>query len=495
MKTLKKNWKIIIFCFGLSLLFLTICSKTSFLYSFHDWFDSNAFLTMGRGMKHGLIPYRDLFEQKGPILYFLHMIAAFISETSFIGVWILQIISFTIFLFYAYKTISLYLPEKASYYLLPLLTFFVFMMKSYRYGDSAEEFCLPLLMISLYDLLLYTKEKKELPSTIFLKNGIIAGIVLWIKYSLIGFWFGFIVFFFFYLIIKKEYKNAFINALVFLSGMIIVSIPIFIYFGLNKSIIDLVDCYFLVNIKNYTISFSFLERIIWLIQTLVKKFYQEYMITFLILIGCYFINKRQQKTKVAFFCCLFFLILSVYGGGRAYSYYFLIFAPFSLLGLIFIYQKTNIKNVNKSFVFLIICTTFFLAENFQHNTIDLTQNKDDFAQYQFAKIINNKKQDASILNYGFLDGGFYLTTHTLPNLKYFQKNNIPYTSYPINLQAQKEVIDNKMVDFVILFIKKGQILNDVLFPSLENNYHVISQKKQKIEGKIQTYYLLEKNNS
>lgn len=161
MKTLKKNWKIIIFCFGLSLLFLTICSKTSFLYSFHDWFDSNAFLTMGRGMKHGLIPYRDLFEQKGPILYFLHMIAAFISETSFIGVWILQIISFTIFLFYAYKTISLYLPEKASYYLLPLLTFFVFMMKSYRYGDSAEEFCLPLLMISLYDLLLYTKEKKN----------------------------------------------------------------------------------------------------------------------------------------------------------------------------------------------------------------------------------------------------------------------------------------------------------------------------------------------
>lgn len=64
-----------IYCFINAIIFLTICSKNSFFYAFNNWDDPNSFFTMGKGMANGLIIYRDLFEQKGPILYLIHAIS------------------------------------------------------------------------------------------------------------------------------------------------------------------------------------------------------------------------------------------------------------------------------------------------------------------------------------------------------------------------------------------------------------------------------------
>ena len=71
------------YCFFLSILFLLICTKSSPLYPFNDWVDSNAFFTMGKGMINGKVLYRDLFEQKGPLLYFIHGLSYLISNKTF----------------------------------------------------------------------------------------------------------------------------------------------------------------------------------------------------------------------------------------------------------------------------------------------------------------------------------------------------------------------------------------------------------------------------
>ena len=69
----KKNEKLLVifFCFLLSFLLLMLCSKCSFLYPFNGWDDFNSFYTVGNSWAKGLIPYRDLFEQKGPLLYLI----------------------------------------------------------------------------------------------------------------------------------------------------------------------------------------------------------------------------------------------------------------------------------------------------------------------------------------------------------------------------------------------------------------------------------------
>ena len=81
-----KQWKkVTVYSIFLSFLFLWIGTKSSPAYPMNDWVDANAFFTMGKGLMNGLVPYRDLFEQKGPILYFVYGIGYLLSHKSFLG--------------------------------------------------------------------------------------------------------------------------------------------------------------------------------------------------------------------------------------------------------------------------------------------------------------------------------------------------------------------------------------------------------------------------
>lgn len=82
------KWHLLLYCFFCSSICVTCCSECSFLYPIDSWVDANCFLTVGKSLVKGLVPYRDLIEQKGPMLYFLYGAAALIEPTSFLGVYI-----------------------------------------------------------------------------------------------------------------------------------------------------------------------------------------------------------------------------------------------------------------------------------------------------------------------------------------------------------------------------------------------------------------------
>ena len=88
--------------------------------------------------------------------------------------------------------VRLYQPSGYAYIILPLLTFAVLSSNSFYKGDSAEEFCMPLLAASLFYLLRYfhSRERKPISYPLLLLNGVLAGCVLWIKYTMLGFWFA-----------------------------------------------------------------------------------------------------------------------------------------------------------------------------------------------------------------------------------------------------------------------------------------------------------------
>ena len=210
---------IVIYCLLNAIIFLTICSKNSFLYPFNNWDDPNSFFTMGKGMANGLIIYKDLFEQKGPLLYLIHAICYMISNNTFIGVFIFEIISFTIFLYFINKTISLYCRKMHTLWATPLISYIILSSYVFIAGDSAEEFCLPLLAISLYYMLNYFKNiyPNKMPTKQVVLNGILAGMVFCIKYNLLGFWFGFAAFLCIGLLINKKVKDAFLTGIYFIA--------------------------------------------------------------------------------------------------------------------------------------------------------------------------------------------------------------------------------------------------------------------------------------
>ena len=151
------NIFIYFYCLLISFSILIICTRSSPLYVFNDWVDANAYFTMGKGMIHGLVPFKNLFEQKGPLLYLIHGLSYLISNTTFFGVFIFEILSFSVVLFFAYKIINIYFSNKYSLIALPVLACFILSNRVFLQGDSAEEFCLSFLFISLYYFIYYFK--------------------------------------------------------------------------------------------------------------------------------------------------------------------------------------------------------------------------------------------------------------------------------------------------------------------------------------------------
>lgn len=343
----EKKYKLVIgiYCVIIATLFVTICSKCSFLYVFNDWDDSNSFFTMGKGMVNGKILYKDLFEQKGPLLYLIHAIAYIISNKTFIGVYIFEIISFAVFLYYSAKIMSLFVRKIHALWGLPLLSFTILSSYVFLKGDSAEEFCLPLLAFGLYHFLNYFKNiyPNKMSTKTLIVNGIIAGCVLWIKYSLLGFWLGFAGFMCIGLILNKKVKDAFITGGYFLLGMIISSIPWLIYFGVNGALYDLINVYFIVNITAYSSDKTIINRIVTALKD--AGGYAENLKLFsnITLIGYIYMMLSKKSIpnifgKIALTITILISAIGVYYGAN-HVYYFLILMAYMIIGIIAIAKR------------------------------------------------------------------------------------------------------------------------------------------------------------
>ena len=102
-------------CVLLSILLMTVCSMASPLFPLHTGVDQNCFLTVGKAMLSGTVPYRDLYEQKGPLLYGLHALAAWMDSNGFFGVYLLEILNLTWMLWLYCKIAGLFLPHRKEY--------------------------------------------------------------------------------------------------------------------------------------------------------------------------------------------------------------------------------------------------------------------------------------------------------------------------------------------------------------------------------------------
>lgn len=495
-----------LYCLLISSAFLLICTKSSPLYPLNDWQDANAFFTMGKGMMNGKVLYRDLFEQKGPLLYFLHGLAYLISNTSFLGVYLLEVIAVSFFLFFSHKMIALYLDTKYSTIALPLIAAVVLNMRSFAHGDSAEELSMPIIAYSLYCLLRYFTRRypEAIGYKTVLLNGIITGCVLWIKFSLLGFWFGWIAAVFLCALKQKRFGLGLKEALAFLGGMSLLTIPWIIYFGVHHSIGVWLHSYFYINIFYYPSDLTLLGRVKTILIASLYNSGKSIIFGSLLLIGlvAFLIASgfiRSAFHRATLLLCVIFLILGIYGGGRGYVYYFLIFAPFGVLGMIallfFVKKRLDGAITRKTAVVcaaVALLISLPLSARFNHNTYMLGMDKRELMQYQFAELIN-QTEGATLLNYGDLDYGVFTTANIVPNIRFFEGQNIEYERFPLVRDEQNRYIREKEVDYVVLEIPAEKTADELSVPYLYENYDLIATSSQIYEELKLTYLLFQRN--
>ena len=514
----KKNILIFIFFTAFAFAILYICTASSPSYATNPWNDANAFLTVGKAMANGLTVYKDIFEQKGPLLYLIHALACFISDTSFTGVYVMQSLSLCVTSFAAYKLASLYVGTGWSVASAVLTCFVTVNSSCYYYGDSAEEFCLPFLMISIYYFCRYFKNTEQaLPKrSVFFLVGFFAGCVAMIKFTVIGFWFAWAAYISLYtLFAKKDFKKAVINALVFLGGMGAAIAPWIVYFAVKGGLRDFIYTYFILNATAYpmTEKLSFFARLwkpIYIIGTNLAPSPAVLILSGLGMTAFLFTSiftekKLFSRLSVPFVCCLGIYI--IYFGIRSYSYYLLplsAFMVFSFIAIFFVAGKL-IKGKAEKIVSAVVCAVLIVASVIGGNYLnicstDLPRKGESTIQSEAVRYIKSHNSDGIILNYGCLDTGIYLAADQLPVFRHFEEQNLLYEKYSENVDEQNRYINEHLADFVVTVTKPEETVEDIYEknPSLKTDYNIVICKDFSFSNQnifksdyTRTFYLFE----
>ncbi len=147
-KTIERNTLLLFLLFWfLSALFLLIISNGTSPANPYYLADSSAFYLVGRGILHGLAPYRDIFDHKGPLLYCIYALGEWLIPGKS-GVFLLQAAStggaFTLL----YRFFRLYAGILATCLLLALSA--IGIAACIGEGALTEEWSLPLSLLPLY---------------------------------------------------------------------------------------------------------------------------------------------------------------------------------------------------------------------------------------------------------------------------------------------------------------------------------------------------------
>ncbi len=432
-------------------LVITLVSKCSPLYPCQDWVDPNTMFSLGRGMLKGLVPYRDLYEQKGPVILGMHALGALISFDDFRGIWLLEIAECFFFLLLLYRTARLFFGRRALL-IVPLLALMTYISHSFAEGDSTEEFCLPLLDFALY-MGIKAVELKRLPSNsegVWI--GIAAGCIFWSKYSMMGFYAGWFLYFLIHSIRSEKLPEFGRLLLSVLAGGITVSIPVIVYFAANHALGSLWEVYFYNNMHYYTVleEFSGPVRILLNYRSGLIRMWDSHPVMLVLSAAGLLWCAARKHIRSGLFLMLTMVsgFAVIFWGGVSFPYYVFIFSFFSVLGAMWLFEIPALTRVNAALpavcVFYICMVCILLLGP---NIYLLRFEPSDFPQYQVKNVIENSGiGDPVILHYGFLDAGFNLAAGLVPRQRFFCFYNL---DLPEMKAEQQRYIDDAEADFVL----------------------------------------------
>lgn len=452
----KRKLLILLYCLIISIITLSLNSKCSPLYPFNGWDDFNTFYTLGANWSKGLIPYRDLFEQKGPFLYLIFMIGYLITPNKFTGIFILEILFFTVTLYISNKIIKLFIKNKYNLIILPLYATILTTSLSFVEGGSSEEFNLLFTTTTMYYILKYLKNSQLSNITYkeLIINGLICGLSLMIKYTTVGLWFIMMAIICLSLFKEKKYKESIIKGITFTIAMLLPFLLFSIYFYFNDSLDDFLNTYFFINIFKYSNKeniflklfhsiYYFTSNIFLNIPTLILTFSIVYYHLLNLIIK--FNQTKITTNKKIFIIISIFTIIILHFSQQFRAYTIIVIYFYILLMIIYLFYRLPKSKILP--IISIISIPILLIINIDYDYLFFP--KEEVVQYRFANIIN-KYPNSTILQYRSIDEGFYTAANITPTTKYFQQTNIAYDEFTESYNVQDQLIANKEIDFIII---------------------------------------------
>lgn len=410
-----------------SFLFVYFVSwSTSPFYPYYYGNDSAQFQIIGKAWADGLIPYLDLFDHKGPFIFFVNMLGYSLFNSS-IGIMLLQMVFLFVTLMFLFKMTQLASSSKVYSILATILTICIFHF-AYSEGNCTEEYCLPFISVCTYFQLKYftsslgqkVVDHKPFQALIYgfsfgvclltrVTNGItICAGVLVICCVLLR---------------NKKYKNLLWNALLFIAGFILIFLPFLIYFAIHNVVYDFLYGTLLFNIAYQTRMSSWVNT-----ATLYSwvQFAVVYFTAYIIFIVAA-LSLCRHRFVFAIYCILCGILEGyIFTSGALFGHYTIITLPQAIIFLNEIYQinikkrvdliiKTVLSSLTVAFGIACLCVLISRVINL-HNEY---KEYDNVGYEQLLNMIPENEKNSFVAYGGDEFKQLYLLHDIMPCYKYF----------------------------------------------------------------------------
>ena len=451
-KSMKIKLSLIIYSFIMTYLhsFNSIRFDDSSIYS-----DNAVFYLMGRGILKGQVLYKDMYDHKTPYIYLLNSIAA-IFDKNHIGLYIITSIVLFFSLFYAYKILMLFIDNTIISLTGVALICLFFNNANLTLGFlRTEGYAVALILPSAYLFLkFFLEDKKDFKLLNMFIIGVLAGFTLFINIKSSILYAPFAISTCYILIKNNNIKNIFLCFITGLLGIIISSIPNFVYLIKNNCFYEAVDAIFRINsiyAKTYTSINANNEN---LFEIILRVITVHPIITMIIItqLICIITYKTKNCIKIptlsSFIICVFYTVIV----NRPYTYYYTILIPFLIpTFLVLVDLFKNVKLKTNAVLILLISIMFILNFPLGYFTV----NKRYFKNYQANKYLHEMLKDeieinenTKVLSYGY-SPEYYMYLNKNISFKYFIIPNIKFKYFNTAYKNQIDYIKYALPDVLI----------------------------------------------
>ncbi|MBE7064701.1 MAG: hypothetical protein E7384_02660 [Ruminococcaceae bacterium] len=367
---------IVMILFALAIL-LIFSRETSPLFgsAFHKM-DSIQYKSAGAGILDGVVPFKDSFHQKGVSFFYIEALGEFlcrILNDNRLGTFIIQFMNFVASLCFMFSTAKMLLKKVCNkpglargISLLSICPAMYLFVSTFMPGNYTEEFSILFNLISLWLCAKYIIKIEEGNSDTYIHKPIYAFVhalmfsfAFWIRpNNCIGVC-TVVAFIVVFLIIKKQYKNLFQNAGMFLLGFACSTLLFLSYYIFNGALADVWYCQFAVNVGYVSAN---------------SKIFVEILIPLFlcILYGLYMLLIKKSDFILALLCeissvCMLLMYLIL---GSQYAHYTMfIMLPVFIFTLLVI-RNVEINSFKRIFsLHILIPFVLFLGASYVHYNI------------------------------------------------------------------------------------------------------------------------------
>lgn len=453
-----------------SIVFIALFAPYTTVLNDYFGIDSAIFWVFGNGILKGKIPYVELFDNKGPMLFFVWALGIFIGNGTKWGIFILESICLFFDLIAIEKIAKIYHLAYGKILAVQGLFLLIFCGTIYE-GGLSEEWAIPCGLYSLYLAIAYIKQKLKKNEFFYAATlGVFFAFVVWMRLNngaLIGATTLCIVI---YQLANKKYVELGKSMIGFLFGFSLITVPLVLWH---------MNYHCLSEMWYSSVTYNFLYAS----DGFFGKPWKE-ILKIIFYLGLAFLGlmanficgykKAENRKEFVWENILFGVCAGITGFacslGYTWQHYFMLYIPCMIVIAVYLVQSLQMKRAICLLLLLALPYSYQIARNAGKCMLfNFAGYYDDvFSEITKIQEIIPEEERNSVWGIGWTTAKYYAANDIVPCYKVFDMPNFFATSEELHEDATRMLEENPPL--WIFTLSDTEEYLDGLFEVLENDY-------------------------